>query len=159
MLSHLQPDLATSRDLVQKLLLLMEKETSEGVLSTISEVAPKHLAYLLKDEDGSAVDQSLTAPILKDMSSTKLGSRRAVTMIVGQVFWQISQETIAWSTSASNLFQVLQPALEKIVSEASTISAATTVGVAEAWIALTILLCACHKSKFGELFNSLHIPN
>jgi Generalcontrol nonderepressible 1 (Gcn1) N-terminal len=142
----------TSRDLVQKMLSLMEKETSEMVLTTHSEVVPKHLAYLLQGEGEPTVGPSIAAIIVKDLSSAKSTSRRAMAMAVGQTFWYISQSDAAWSPTADRLFQDLQQALEKILSEAQTISSSVVTGPTEAWVALTVLLCACQKSVYGKRY-------
>jgi hypothetical protein len=128
----------------------MEKETSETVLTTQSEVVPKHLACLLQDEGETTLDPAVTAIVVKDMSSMKSTSRRAMTMAVGQTFWDISQSEAVWSAAADSLFHGLQQPLEKILSEAQTTSASTATGPTEAWVALTILLCACQKSQYGK---------
>lgn len=151
MLSYIKPDMSVSRDVVEILLPFMEKETSEMVLATLTEVVPKHLAFLLKDENAPTLNPVLVASILKDMSSTKPASRRTVIATVGQVFWEISQEVAIWPAAASGFFQDLRPALEKVSSEAATASTATTIGGAvDAWAALTVLLYGCYKSTFAS---------
>jgi hypothetical protein len=161
MLASIPTTPTISRDLVQKMLPLMEKETSEMVLTTQSEVVPKHLAYLLQDEGEPTLDPSVAAIIVKDLLSAKSTSRKAMTMTVGQTFWYISQSDAAWSPTADRLFQDLQQPLEKILSEAQTISNSIATGPTEAWVALTVLLCACQKSAYGKrhlLPNSIAYP-
>jgi len=161
MLESIPTTPTTSRDLVQKMLPLMEKETSEMVLITQSELVPRHLAYLLQDEGEPTFDPSIAAIIVKDLSSAKSTSRKAMTMTVGQTFWYISQSDAAWSPTADRLFQDLQQALEKILSEAQTISNSVATGPIEVWVALTVLLCACQKSAYGKRYlpsNSVAYP-
>lgn len=142
----------TSLYLIQKMLPVMEKETSEMVLTTQSEVVPKHLACLLQDEGEPTLDPSIAAIIVKDLLSAKSTSRKAMTMTIGRAFWYISQSDATWSPVADRLFKDLQQALEKILSEAQTISNLIVTGPTEAWVALTILLCACQKSAYGKRY-------
>jgi len=154
MLHNIPANPVGSREIVWKLVPFMEKETSEMVLTTLSEVVSEHLSCLLQDDNETALDPSFTTTIAKNLSSMKSTSRRSMAMMIGQTFWAISQSDAIWPPAANDLFQALQQPLEKLLSETVTMSPTAMTGPVEAWVALTILSCACQKSTYGKIFPS-----
>lgn len=147
MLSPIHPSAVISPYLVQTLLPLMEKETNDNALIVMSEVLPKHLIHELRTSGGLR-PESLSI-VIKEMASAKSMSKKSMTTMVGQAFWQISQESREKEVSGvAVLLDSLRPTLEKNIKDAPTTSL-TGAGPVDAWATVVIFLYASRAPLTG----------
>jgi hypothetical protein len=132
--------------IVKAVIPLLEKETSDIGLATLAETLPKHLADLIRDEK---VEQGPIISISKEISSSKLPLRHAVTTICGEVLWELSRGDAPWPQNAEKLLESILPALEKTLKDAPTSASAASQSPVDAWIAVSILVGSSKKCATG----------
>jgi hypothetical protein len=136
-LACIQPNTTVSTYLVETLLPLMEKETNDNNLFVLSDVLPKHIVFTLRNT-GSFRTESLNI-MVKEMGSTKAASKKAMTLVAGQTFWQLSRDEKGVE-GTEKLLESLRPILDKNLKESPTTSLAGS-GPVDAWVTVVILLC------------------
>ncbi|KAG8863877.1 translational activator of GCN4, partial [Serendipita sp. 405] len=146
-----------SREIIKGLVAQLEKETNESVLTCISEALPKHMVNVLKS--GNHLEPSLLSIIGKEVASSKPPNRRAVMVVLGNIFWDAYQDPSAWTPGATELLETIYPTLEKILRDAPSSTMAPGANPVEAWIALVVLLSSpVTSAKSLPFVHSVVVP-
>lgn len=146
-LACIRPSATISTYLVQTLLPLMEKETNDNNLFVLSDVLPKHIVFILRNT-GSLWVESLDI-MVKEMGSTKVASKKAMTLVAGQTFWQLSRDKKGIE-GTEKLLESLRPILDKNLKDSPTTSLAGS-GPVDAWVTVVILLCFGQDSPICKM--------
>lgn len=148
MLAVLPVNQVASQMIVKATVPLLEKETNDASLSIVAETLSKHLIPLMRD---NKIDQSSVLSVSKEISSSKLPLRRAVTTICGEVLWELSRGDVPWPPSAEKLLESILPALEKTIKDTPTTSSTTGQTPVDAWVTVAVLVGSSRKCTLGTL--------
>lgn len=139
---HIAPGSTVSSLLVSSFPSLLAKETNDAAISALRVPFATHLAFVLSED--IALPADATAIITKELTSSKLVTRRAFFDVVGNCFWTLSQNirepSKAWPKAASNFATALLPPFESNLKATAGSPLNAGLGPIEGYIAVSTLL-------------------
>lgn len=135
MINFIPPSLSASRVAESTTPVLLSKETNDPALNALCASISGHLIHLLGQ--GQALDKGVVAALVKESTSTKAATRRALWSLLGSIFWKIDD---VGNTAVQELATALLPALESNLKAVSAISPNSPGLVLEGYVAVSSLL-------------------
>ncbi|KAL7422316.1 translational activator of GCN4 [Cryptotrichosporon argae] len=136
MIAAIAPSDAASAVVLDTLPVLVGKEGNEPALAAIGTALGLHLGHLL--QSSKAVAAASTAALAKELASTKLPARRALSVAIGSGIWQVYEAQGQFSPEGDKLIASLVPALEGNLKTASANMPANAGGFLEGYVALAL---------------------
>ena len=131
------PSATASTTVIETLVLLIGKETSEAALSFLCSAIASHLTFVLSSRTGLSPD--IITTIAKELNSGKLSTRRLVSTAVGQAIWTVYPLKVE-STEADRFVVAVAPAFESNLHTALGNLLAKPDGFLEGYVAAALAL-------------------
>lgn len=139
MSGNVGPSEEVSPIILETLLPLIAKEGNEAALAELCSSLQLHLAFLLRS--GTAFSPIIMSTIGKELVSTKIGTRRALSDAVGQAIWAVSEgKEYQFSAEGSKLLGAVIPALEANLQTALANVPSNPTGYLEGYSAAALAL-------------------
>ncbi|KIR26892.1 50S small subunit ribosomal protein L19 [Cryptococcus deuterogattii LA55] len=138
MLTDLPVSDAVSPQLVDTLPTLIAKEGNEPAFQALCSALGHHLFYAFSSTQPMAT--SASQALVKELASTKIPTRRALSNAVGQAIWEVGTKDQRFSMEGDKLISAIAPALENNLRAASACPPANPAGFLEGYVALALAL-------------------
>ncbi|WWC61174.1 uncharacterized protein I303_103754 [Kwoniella dejecticola CBS 10117] len=138
MAADLIPSDAVSSIVVDTLPGLVAKEGNEPAFHALNSALAPHLAYLLTSNKPIAA--SASSALVKELNSTKISTRRGLSIAVGEAVWRVKESGQQFSVEGERLIAQIAPALDTNLRAASTCLPANAAGFLEGYVALALAL-------------------
>ncbi|WWD10197.1 hypothetical protein V865_008331 [Kwoniella europaea PYCC6329] len=138
MASQLTPSDTVSSIVVDILPGLVAKEGNEPAFHALNSALTPHLAHLLTSN--KAVATAASSALVKDLNSTKIPTRRGLSVAIGEAIWTVKSAGQQFSVEGEKLVGLLAPALEINLKAASACLPANAGGFLEGYVALALAL-------------------
>lgn len=117
---------------------LIGKEANEAALNALGDALGHHLpAVLVSDKTVNAASATALA---KELSSTKLSARRAISSAVGNAVWSVYSKGSAYSSEGEKLLSSFVAAFETNLKTAAANAPANSAGFLEGYVAVALAL-------------------
>lgn len=132
---------------------LVAKEANEAALNALGAALGPHLGNILAT-DGTVASASATA-LAKELASTKLSIRRAVSAAIGTAAWSVYNARGAFSPEGEKLLASFVPALENNLKTAAGNAPSNSAGFLEGYVSVALGLGPLKNlSSAAKLANS-----
>lgn len=133
------PSEEVSPIVLETLLPLIAKEGNEAALGELCTSLKLHMAYLLSS--GSVLSTTVVSTLGKELVSTKIGTRRALSDAVGQAIWTVSEgKPYQFSAEGTKLLEIVIPALEANLQSAMANVPSNPTGFLEGYVSVALAL-------------------
>lgn len=117
---------------------MVAKEANEAALNALAAALGNHLAAVLVSD--KAVAAASATALAKELASTKLPTRRAVSNSVGTAIWSVYTNKATFSAEGEKLVASFAPALENNLKTAAANPPANSAGFLEGYVAVALAL-------------------
>ena len=137
MLGDVKPSDAISTYILDTSIPLVGKETNEAVLQIMKTTLSAHLGYIMTST--AILSASASNSLVKDLNSSRLPVRRALSELVGESLWSLPPST-SLSASGQAIAKILAPALDANLQTASNNLPTNPSGFLEGYVAIALAL-------------------
>lgn len=138
MLTDLPVSDTVSPPVVDTLPTLIAKEGNEPAFQALCSAVGHHLFHTFSSTQPMAA--SASQALVKELASTKIPTRRALSNAVGQAIWEVGTKGQQFSMEGEKLISAIAPALENNLKAASACPPANPAGFLEGYVALALAL-------------------
>lgn len=127
---------------------LCSKEGNEGALAAICTALVPHLAWAFANDSKSSLVSA--APLVKELGSTKVSTRRALANAVGQAIWEEYNLQHTYSSDVVAYLKQVLSAFQTGLASASTNQPANSSGFLEGYVAVALALGPLYESPIAS---------
>jgi hypothetical protein len=125
---------------------LVAKEGNEAALTALCSAWVHHLAWALANNSNIAY----ATPLIKELGSSKVATRRAVSGAIGQAIWESHISRSDYSPESEAFLNQVMSAFETALGSASTNQPANSSGFLEGYVAVALALGPLYDSPIAS---------